>query len=88
MGAGEQGSWGAGEQGMDSFSNSFFSRNERSGRWTVDRGSFFEFTFFEDRMVGWLKIEDRGWRCDDADYFDGFRQAQPTLSKALASGAH
>jgi len=49
---------GAGVQGRDSFSNSFFSRNERSGRWTVDGGSFFELTFFEDRMVGWLKIED------------------------------
>ena len=58
LGAGERGSGGAGVQGMDSFSNSFFSRNERSGPWTVDGGSFFELTFFEDRMVGWLKIED------------------------------
>ena len=101
----------------------------------MDGGSFFELTFFEDRMVGWLKIEDcaaalglevelsnsqdddppffadvvvvrrkpraaatqvrtrdlrvaSGVRDEDADYFDGFRQAQPTLGTTLASGDH
>ena len=44
------------------FSNSLFSRNE----W-ADGGSFFEFTFFEERMGGW-RMQDARYRIDEADF--------------------
>ena len=56
-GSGER-CWGAGERRRDSFSISFFSRNE----WVHHADSLFVFTFFEERMVIGFVIRFRFFR--------------------------